>query len=91
MPGATESLLMATAQTRRSRPVPLRAYESLSVLIDDKGAIRVHRLHIDQSSNRVVTELLDVIPPHHGGLTPAEIIRHWAHEIVLRDIERDFG
>lgn len=69
----------------------LRSYSSLSVLVDDQGSTRVHRLHLDTSSGRIVTELLDVIPAHTGGLTPEEIIRHWAHEIVLRDIERDFG
>lgn len=85
LPGATERLLQATTPKGpppRPRMVTYAAV-SVSVLSDDSWAVRALRL--DVGSGRIVPEWLD------GGsswgdvsMSPNEMVRHWAHELVHR-------
>lgn len=84
LPGDPESLLQSTKAQRTVAQQGISHYLALSVTVHTDGRVLVRRLKLDPSSRRVLPELLDEIQPGFGAaLTPAEVLRHWAHELVL--------
>ncbi len=60
----------------------VKAYLAISVTLSPGGTISIRRLRLDQSSRRVIPELLDEFPDQ-GKLSLEEVLRHWAQEAVL--------
>jgi hypothetical protein len=82
LPGDPELLLQATAQGPGET-----SYVALSVARSQDGTVRVRETHLDPSSRRVVTRLLDEFDTNRVellgivGYSDAEILQHWAGEL----------
>lgn len=88
LPGDPEGLLQATRKQLVAKNQGIKDYLALSVTVSHDGSVSVRKLRLDSNSRRVVPEHLDTIEPRYAqSLTPAELLRHWSHELVLDELD----
>lgn len=88
LPGATESLLQATARLRERMPPRRVDYLALSILRKDDGTWSVTKMALDAATGRVVPTLLDgEIKGDSSAYSLAMMLRHWAQELCLDELD----
>lgn len=88
LPGATERLLQATKAQHDESDKKWVDYLALSVQYSAGRGWSVHLTKLDRGTGRVVAERLDGDDSlAQLTLTKEEMIRYWAHEIVLRSLQ----